>query len=74
MTRPRPSTPSEEARQLETPETPEARLPLTRERVLRAAITMADEQGIASLTMRALGSRSTAAPIIKEALNRAVAL
>ncbi len=28
---------------------------LTRERVLRAAVTLADEQGLASLTMRALG-------------------
>ncbi len=28
---------------------------MTRERVLRAAVTMADEQGIATLTMRALG-------------------
>jgi AcrR family transcriptional regulator len=37
------------------PENPEARPPLTRERVLRAAITMADEQGLALLTMRALG-------------------
>lgn len=40
---------------MSTPETPESRLPLTRERVLRAAITMADQQGLASLTMRALG-------------------
>lgn len=31
------------------------RQPLTRERVFRAAVTMADEQGIVSLTMRALG-------------------
>lgn len=38
------------------PENPEARPPLTRERVLRAAITMADEQGLAALTMRALGA------------------
>jgi AcrR family transcriptional regulator len=33
----------------------DARPTLTRERVLRAAIAMADEQGLASLTMRALG-------------------
>lgn len=39
-----------------TPENSEARPTLTRERVLRAAITMADEQGIAALTMRALGA------------------
>ncbi|MDP2311972.1 MAG: TetR/AcrR family transcriptional regulator [Pseudomonadota bacterium] len=39
-----------------TPENTEVRLPLTPERVLRAAITMADEQGLASLTMRALGA------------------
>ncbi len=35
--------------------TNESRVPLNRERVLRAAITMADTQGLASLTMRALG-------------------
>lgn len=33
----------------------EPRPPLTRERVLRAAVTMADEHGLASVTMRALG-------------------
>ena len=32
-----------------------ARLPLTRERVLRAAVEIADERGIESLTMRNLG-------------------
>jgi AcrR family transcriptional regulator len=32
-----------------------ARTPLTRERVLRAAVAFADERGIASLTMRKLG-------------------
>lgn len=32
------------------------RVPLSRERVLRAAIGLADERGIAALTMRALGS------------------
>ncbi len=37
------------------PTQPESRVPLTRERVLRAAVVMADEQGLASLTMRALG-------------------
>lgn len=40
---------------MSTIENPPARQPLTRERVLRAAILMADEQGLASLTMRALG-------------------
>jgi AcrR family transcriptional regulator len=33
---------------------PEPRIPLSRERVLRAAVKVADEQGIASLTMRRL--------------------
>lgn len=33
---------------------PEPRIPLTRERVLRAAIALADEHGIGSLTMRRL--------------------
>src|SRR5437867_8063557 len=33
----------------------EARIPLSRERVLRAAVAFADESGIASLTMRKLG-------------------
>jgi len=32
------------------------RVPLTRERVLRAAIDLADQRGIGSLTMRALGT------------------
>ena len=32
-----------------------ARAPLTRERVLRAAVAMADERGVEALTMRALG-------------------
>ena len=34
---------------------PEPRLPLTRERILRAALVLADESGIESLTMRKLG-------------------
>lgn len=34
---------------------PKARIPLTRERVLRAAVAFADETGIDSLTMRKLG-------------------
>src|ERR671931_2088766 len=33
----------------------EARLPLSRERILRAALELADEGGIESLTMRKLG-------------------
>jgi AcrR family transcriptional regulator len=41
---------------LATPEDPDARAPLTRERVLRAALALADEQGLASLTMRTLGA------------------
>jgi AcrR family transcriptional regulator len=36
---------------------PDLRTPLNRERVLRAAVTLADEQGIESLTMRELGLR-----------------
>jgi AcrR family transcriptional regulator len=36
---------------------PEPRTPLTRERVLRAAVVLADEDGIESLTMRSLGVR-----------------
>jgi AcrR family transcriptional regulator len=36
---------------------PEPRAPLNRERVLRAAVALADEQGIDSLTMRELGLR-----------------
>ena len=36
---------------------PESRAPLTRERVLRAAVALADEAGIDSLTMRELGLR-----------------
>ncbi len=36
---------------------PESRAPLTRERVLRAAVALADEEGIDSLTMRELGLR-----------------
>jgi AcrR family transcriptional regulator len=35
-------------------ETPEKRVPLTRERVLRAAVAIADAEGIGSLTMRSL--------------------
>jgi AcrR family transcriptional regulator len=34
---------------------PQARIPLSRERVLRAAVAFADERGIGSLTMRKLG-------------------
>ncbi len=37
--------------------TAEARAPLTRERVLRAAIGLADESGIESLSMRKLGQK-----------------
>jgi AcrR family transcriptional regulator len=36
---------------------PEPREPLSRERVLRAAVLLADEDGIESLTMRKLGLR-----------------
>jgi AcrR family transcriptional regulator len=36
---------------------PESRAPLTRERVLHAAVRLADEKGIDSLTMRELGLR-----------------
>ena len=36
---------------------PEPRVPLTRERVLAAAVLLADEQGLESLTMRELGLR-----------------
>lgn len=36
---------------------PEPRVPLSRERVLRAAVLLADEDGIESLTMRELGLR-----------------
>jgi AcrR family transcriptional regulator len=36
---------------------PEPRVPLSRERVLRAAILLADEDGIEALTMRELGLR-----------------
>ena len=35
--------------------TAKSRPPLTRERVLRAAVELADERGIESLTMRNLG-------------------
>ena len=38
-----------------TPSAPRSRAPLSRERVLRAAVTYADENGIGSLTMRKLG-------------------
>jgi AcrR family transcriptional regulator len=38
-----------------TPSAPRSRAPLSRERVLRAAVTYADEDGIGSLTMRKLG-------------------
>jgi AcrR family transcriptional regulator len=40
----------------QTPE-PDARAPLTRERVLRAAVALADERGLDALTMRELGTR-----------------
>ena len=33
----------------------EARAPLSRERVLRAAVALADDSGLRSLTMRKLG-------------------
>src|SRR5665647_1690818 len=36
---------------------PESRVPLSRERVLGAAVLLADEDGIESLTMRELGLR-----------------
>lgn len=36
---------------------PESRVPLSRERVLRAAVVLADEDGIEALTMRELGLR-----------------
>ena len=36
---------------------PEPRVPLSRERVLRAAVLLADEDGLESLTMRQLGLR-----------------
>ena len=42
------------AKPAESPTPP--RVPLSRERVLRAAIALADERGIDALTMRALGS------------------
>ena len=35
---------------------PDPRTPLTRERILRAAVTLADEQGLDLLTMRTLGT------------------
>ncbi|HEY4768224.1 MAG TPA: TetR family transcriptional regulator, partial [Candidatus Limnocylindria bacterium] len=41
------------AHQLDQP-TPEARIPLSRERVLRAAMELADEAGLESLSMRRL--------------------
>jgi AcrR family transcriptional regulator len=40
-----------------TESSPEPRAPLSRERVLRAAIALADERGIESLSMRELGRR-----------------
>lgn len=49
----RPETPSESQR--ETRSEPDSRTPLTRERVLRAAVTLADAEGIGALTMRSLG-------------------
>jgi Bacterial regulatory proteins, tetR family. len=36
---------------------PESRIPLNRDRVLRAAVALADEEGIESLKMRKLGLR-----------------
>jgi len=36
---------------------PESRAPLNRERVLRAAVVLADEEGIEALKMRELGLR-----------------
>jgi AcrR family transcriptional regulator len=39
------------------------RQPLSRERVLRAAVELADEHGIAALTMRALAQRLTVKPM-----------
>ena len=44
---------------MSTPATPnpESRPPLNRQRVLRAAVALADEEGIESLTMRELGLR-----------------
>jgi AcrR family transcriptional regulator len=36
---------------------PESRVPLSRDRVLRAAISLADEKGLEALTMRELGLR-----------------
>src|SRR5690349_24590333 len=38
-----------------TESAPPPRIPLSRDRVLRAAVGIADEQGIAALTMRRLG-------------------
>ena len=38
-----------------TTPTPEPRIPLSRDRVLRAAVAFADESGIGSLSMRKLG-------------------
>lgn len=40
-----------------SPQSPEARTPLSRERVLRAAIAVADEGGLGALAMRELGQR-----------------
>jgi len=39
------------------PKSPRPRRPLTRERVLRAAVALADRHGVESLTMRRLGSK-----------------
>lgn len=41
---------------LTPPDAPPSREPLTRDRVLRAAVTFADTQGLDALTMRALGA------------------
>ena len=38
------------------PEAPPPRAPLTRDRVMRAALTLADTQGLDALSMRALGA------------------
>ena len=40
---------------VQTEATTEARIPLTRERVLRAAIELADDAGIEAVSMRKIG-------------------
>ena len=49
------SSPSDEPHVNPRPD-PEARLPLTRERVVEAALALADAQGLAALSMRTLGA------------------